>query len=500
MPRSITASMLYDWVQCPHRVYLDIYGDAAEKKPESVFVKMLWERGLLHEEAVIGTVKHCDLSAIKDKKAKREATLEAMKQREPLIYNGAICYGDLEGVPDLLRHVANGLYEAGDIKSGKGLEGNLEDGTKPKRHYAMQLALYTDVLEQLGKSAHKAGFIWDAHGAEVPYQLLAPISPKRDDSATYWDLYRQALHEVRKAICHQEKTTPAYSSGLCKLCHWYTFCLKQLEQEEDLTLLPELGRTKRDALVQRCPNISALAKANIPSLLQEGSIPGVSEESLLKFQKRARLQTALRPRPYTRETLNLPESAVELFFDVETDPFKDICYLHGFLERNAQTGDEVFYGFFADTPTPEDEEKAFYQAWQYVLRHPDAPVYFYSKYERTTWYLLQKKYPGVCTSGELKDFFASPLSIDLYYDIVKKHTEWPTRDFSIKTLATFLGFKWRDTDPSGASSIEWFHSYTQSQDLATKQRILDYNEDDCRATRILLDGLKELPLILDKSL
>lgn len=29
-------------------------------------------------------------------------------------------------------------------------------------------------------------------------------------------------------------------------------------------------------------------------------------------------------------------------------------------------------------------------------------------------------------------------------------TEWPTHDQSLKTLAKFLGFKWRDTHPSGA--------------------------------------------------
>jgi len=33
---------------------------------------------------------------------------------------------------------------------------------------------------------------------------------------------------------------------------------------------------------------------------------------------------------------------------------------------------------------------------------------------------------------------------NLYNDVVKKVTEWPTRDYSIKTLAKFLGFNWRD--------------------------------------------------------
>jgi predicted RecB family nuclease len=86
----------------------------------------------------------------------------------------------------------------------------------------------------------------------------------------------------------------------------------------------------------------------------------------------------------------------------------------------------------------------------------------------------------------------SALAVDLYFDVVQKCTEWPTRDHSIKTLAYYLGFKWRDTSPSGADSIEWYHRWIESGDPRIRQRILDYNEDDCVATRVLLDGIRKL--------
>ena len=72
----------------------------------------------------------------------------------------------------------------------------------------------------------------------------------------------------------------------------------------------------------------------------------------------------------------------------------------------------------------------------------------------------------------------------------QKATEWPTRDFSLKTLAKYLGFNWRDTHPSGAASIEWFDRWVETHDPAVRQHILDYNEDDCRATRVVLDGIR----------
>jgi predicted RecB family nuclease len=82
---------------------------------------------------------------------------------------------------------------------------------------------------------------------------------------------------------------------------------------------------------------------------------------------------------------------------------------------------------------------------------------------------------------------------------VKKATEWPTWDFSIKPLAKYLGFSWRDAHPSGAASIEWFHRWVKTGDPAIRQRVLDYNEDDCRATRVLRDALENLPLATEGS-
>ncbi|HHS14208.1 MAG TPA: hypothetical protein ENN03_10645 [bacterium] len=79
-----------------------------------------------------------------------------------------------------------------------------------------------------------------------------------------------------------------------------------------------------------------------------------------------------------------------------------------------------------------------------------------------------------------------------YTDIIIKKTEWPVNDRSIKSLAPVLGFKWRDENPSGAESIEWYDEWVRTGNPDAKKRILLYNEDDCVATRVVLDGVKQL--------
>lgn len=46
----------------------------------------------------------------------------------------------------------------------------------------------------------------------------------------------------------------------------------------------------------------------------------------------------------------------ELFFDIETEPLRDICYLHVFLERrNRDTHAERYIAFFSDQPNEQEE-------------------------------------------------------------------------------------------------------------------------------------------------
>jgi len=51
-----------------------------------------------------------------------------------------------------------------------------------------------------------------------------------------------------------------------------------------------------------------------------------------------------------------------------------------------------------------------------------------------------------------------------------------------------------EADPSGAASIEWFDRWIKTRDPKIKQRILDYNEDDCVAMRVSLDAMRTMPV------
>src|SRR3569623_322942 len=159
----ITASHLYSYVSCPHRIYRDAFDDPALKDPPNDFVKLLWEQGLQYERRIIeeqkGEIEILDLSEVPNEE-RLAKTIEAMRNRVPYIYQGHIAFEDLLGRPDLLELQGNGEYMPVDIKSGMGYKdggSEEEESGKLKKTYAVQLGLYIDILIKLSFATSHVG-------------------------------------------------------------------------------------------------------------------------------------------------------------------------------------------------------------------------------------------------------------------------------------------------------------------------------------------------------
>ena len=101
MKTSITASMLYDLVQCPHRATMDLFEDFSKRDPVNPFVQLLWEKGNAFEQEVIEElqVPFVNLRPFSDQE-REQMTTEAMVRFDTLIYGGRISADDLLGEPD----------------------------------------------------------------------------------------------------------------------------------------------------------------------------------------------------------------------------------------------------------------------------------------------------------------------------------------------------------------------------------------------------------------
>ncbi|EKD25445.1 MAG: hypothetical protein ACD_80C00056G0007 [uncultured bacterium (gcode 4)] len=496
MQKYITPSKLYAYLQCEHRVWRDVYGPQDEKiKETNPFVEMLWEKGIQHEEKVIAKLGELlDLSS-DDKNDQLTKTIEAMKASTPLIYHGYLRSKNLAGEPDLLRLQSDGTYIPIDIKSGRGLEGENEDDDvpgKPKTHYAVQLALYVEILTDLGFSREHTGIIYDIDSQETIYTLDSSMGPRTPSS--WWQFYLKTKNAVAKLLANEVQNDPALGSP-CKLCPWYDSCKHWSIENHDLSTLFYLGRGKRTVLINDLGihRVEDLKNVDIEYEMAKKAkdktyLYKIGKPTLSTLQKRAVIMADTK-KPVIYTPLEFPKVQYELYFDIEDDPTQNFVYLHGVYERTPKG--ERFIPFVAKEKTPEAEESAWKEFINYIRALPkdDWCLYYYSHHEVTTYKRMQKMYPDVISVEELEAMFTTSHAIDLYSHCILKYTDWPLYSYSLKDIAKFLGFAWRDKTPSGALSIQWFNEYLKDSDPAKLKRIVEYNEDDCKATMVIKDYL-----------
>lgn len=165
-----------------------------------------------------------------------------------------------------------------------------------------------------------------------------------------------------------------------------------------------------------------------------------------------------------------------------------------------------YHAFVNWDQSPEGEARVFAEFWAHVngmaayakANRYGYRLYHYSKHEPSTFKSLAVRHaglPGVPTLADVEGFFARKDVIDLY-PLLTKQLIWPTESNSLKELAKWVRFSWRDSDPGGGNSLAWYALAVGAEDeavrLENQQRIVDYNADDVAAQVALRDWLSRL--------
>ena len=71
--------------------------------------------------------------------------------------------------------------------------------------------------------------------------------------------------------------------------------------------------------------------------------------------------------------------------------------------------------------------------------------------------------------------------IDLHL-IVRGSWILPIRNYSLKTVANWMGFNWKQKNVSGSKALYWWIQYKSTSNDLFLKKIIKYNRDDCLAT------------------
>lgn len=298
----------------------------------------------------------------------------------------------------------------------------------------------------------------------------------------------------------------------CSRCIWWQVCRPQLA-DDDLSLrIDKSPLDVREVSVLRrlgITTITDLARIDLegflPTYLPEAAHRVGAEQRLRLAAHRASLMvTGVELERTSREPIVLPEVDVEVDVDIENSA-ADGIYLWGFLVHDRRTGSGPRYVPFADFSELNTAQELHLartaMAW---LRDLVAEVgadrvrvYHYSDYERVRLARLAQESVNPPDDDPLAWAvdFARTGFVDLF-SLMRRHF-FGTHGLGLKQTAhAATGFTWRDDDPGGLNSQRWFdeavHSPSDAERDEASRRVLDYNEDDVRATWALRAWLRTL--------
>ncbi|MGC2486511.1 MAG: TM0106 family RecB-like putative nuclease [Acidimicrobiales bacterium] len=407
-------------------------------------------------------------------------------------------------------------------------EANFVDGVgtrpgPPMTRSGLSLTHATRVLGALGfADLSSRGAIVDRQSRLWWFELAGHSYP-RFNLATYDHLYEERLgvltaHDNWEALGGSFPTTPYWHRD-CPDCPYAAYCEDQLEKIDDVSLvrftsfdqqllLREHRVETRAELARLDPALARRARHTTINPLEPHRAEEVLGRSIDKlddliYRARAR-ERGSSLRIVAASDIGCPTADVEV--DVDMESYDDTTYLWGaFVTVNRPTEGVVasYHPFVEWTDlSPDTETRIFSEFWSWLsevreLCHAQgrsftAYCFWAAAEDGAMNRAVANPSADAPPIDELLAFRRAepPAWIDLH-ELAKRQiqTEGP---LGLKQLAMAAGFHWRDANPSGEASMVWYEVASKNDSpaaLTSRERIVTYNEDDCRATKALRDWL-----------
>lgn len=326
------------------------------------------------------------------------------------------------------------------------------------------LSLTGSKLAPLQRLAPKHGVVINASSERVPRTIALPSQPS----------------EVKKILLGIEalRSEPPrlQLNPHCAICEYRTRCAEIGKKEDDLSLLKGLAA-------------KAIGK------LRSRGIFTVFQYAHTYRARRKHSGTAGAPRQHALQAMairdqklfiigtpELPTATTSVYLDFEGDPERGLVYLIGALV--CRDGTSQLYSFWADNSL--EEPLILDQLHQLLASLESFDIYCYGSYESASL----KRWANSEQNKVLCDLISPGLTNIL--NLIYKHLYIPTYSNGLKDIASSFGFRWRMPNATGALSVLWRRQWEQCRTSELKQRLIEYNADDCAALSMVTNAIRSI--------
>jgi len=470
----LTARTVASCLDSPYSVYCEKFVDAGEKDEMSEYDNLLVEKGKAHEVKVVDEMYPNRTSVSFDSlEAGFRSTIESMISGDEILHGMPTYYlpNGVYGIPDILEKsntkgsvFGDYHYTVTEVKVAKNI----------KKKHLIQGAFYNYLLGAIQGITPDTFFIIDGNGDKNEH-----------DYQEYEQTMMRLIEDARK-ILQGEQISPTYNSCTSP---WKNYCNKKAIEAKDISLVDGLGDAAKSQLSHKFKTVEDISRAKILDLT---SADGVGDIKAVKYINSAKAIHSGTHNIIDIDKIDFPQRRVEIFLDLEgIDPtsveegFEQIDYMIGILVRENSV--EKYTAFTAKDTNHEKE--MLLEFLDFLKNQEDYVIYHYHHYEKTHMTKMMEKH-GV-------DDATQNLLLDNLIDIHKVATNsvvFPTIGTGLKKIAPYLGFTWRHKDVNATESIAMYFDYVKDPvgNKALLLKIIDYNEDDCIATRVIKDWLASI--------
>ena len=300
----------------------------------------------------------------------------------------------------------------------------------------------------------------------------------------------------------------------CAQCPWWPVCESQLDPDDISLRVTKAPLDVREITTLRdlgIETIHDLAAADLDVVLplylpQVQHRPRAETRLRLAAQRATLLHQGRTLARKNDDPIVLPSGQVEIDFDIETS-FDDRVYLWGMWVDDPQgllpeTTDPntCYYVHFSSFSDQDDAAEISLAreaiSWldHVVQRVPDCIIVHYSDYEITHL----RHFGTVASDPHMAASVVRLLQSGCFTDLfqtVRRHF-LGVHGIGLKAVAQEgAGFHWRDPEPGGLNSQSWWDEAVHSPDPQVREssrtRVLQYNEDDVRATHAVRAWLRK---------
>ncbi|WP_269622349.1 TM0106 family RecB-like putative nuclease [Prochlorococcus marinus] len=465
----ITDRLFFSWIRCKRKAWLDLYEQNHHKVWTAHRALQLDHQYKSIQQFLNTTpgkgVKACqrgDIGVIGLRLRRVGPTDIYLEGHPTMLYRieGSSCWGNYSYIPIIVRQ-----------------------GHRLTRENRLAIALWAYLLEEFQQGQVNHGIAVSKKRKNLEIQDILISKNLRSE------LF-ESLIKAKKDLTQIAIPPLTNERKKCTLCSWRELCNKTASKEGDLSEVSGIGAKRKNILQEiGIQSVNDLASTDPYFLTRKLNKYGDQHESIAhQLILQAKSQIDLNP---TRITLNpllneIRNTKGVLIYDIESDPDNQHDFLHGFVSakiRNNQSWDLEETKYHAILNLYKDKE---HLTWgkinQKINYFYNWPILHYGETESLAIYQMAKRQGA--NISELKNLKTRLIDI---HACLKNSWLLPISNYSLKTVAKWLGFKWRLEGADGAKALLWWRqwessNYNRKSSSNLCKKILDYNQDDCLAT------------------